>query len=107
MMRVGDGDGEGVGGVGAGDRHPGQQTGDHGVDLGFLGAASADNGFLDKAGGIFAHLEAGAGRRHQDDAAGLAELQRRLRVLVDEYFLDRGAVGLSVGNQRLELGSQV
>ena len=42
-------------------------------------------------------------RRHQQrDAARLAELQRRLRVLVDEGLLDRDLVRRQVGDDRGE-----
>ena len=93
MMRVGDRDRERIGGVGAGDLHAGQQPRDHRMDLRLFRAAGADHRLLDQAGGIFADLDPGARRAHQHDAARLAELERRLRVLVDEHFLDRGGVG--------------
>ena len=47
MVGVGDGDGEGVGSVRAGNGDPGEQALDHRVDLDFLRAAGADDGFLD------------------------------------------------------------
>ena len=107
MMRVGDRDGERVGGVGAGDLHSGEQARDHRVDLRFLGIADADHGFLDQPRGIFADVDAGAGGDHEHDAARLAELERRLRVLVDEHFLDGRGIGPVLGEQRLELVGQV
>ena len=48
MMGVGDGDGERVGGVGAGDGDTGEQALDHGMDLDFFRGAGADDGFLDR-----------------------------------------------------------
>ena len=59
--------------------------------------------FLTSARRIFADGDPGARGAHQRDAARLAELERRLRVLVDEHFLDRGGVGPVLGEQRFEL----
>ena len=103
MMRVRDCDGEGVGGVRTGDRDAREQAGDHCVDLGFLGGAGAHDGFLDQARGIFPDGDSGAGSEHQGDAAGLAELERRLRVLVEEDFLDCRSLGAMFGDQGFEL----
>ena len=102
-MRVGDRDGERVGGIGAGDLHAGKQARDHRMDLRFLGAAGADHGLLDQRAAIFADRDPGARRAHQHHPAGLAELERRLGVLVDEHLLDRGGVGAMLGDQRFEL----
>ena len=74
MMRVGDRDRQRVGGVGPGDLHAGKQPRDHGVDLCLLGAAGADDRFLDEASGIFAHVEAGASRAHENHSTRLPEL---------------------------------
>ncbi len=102
MMRVGDCDRERIGGVGAGDLHAGKQAHDHRVDLRLLGIAVADHRFLDQPRGIFADRDPGAGGDHDGHPARLAELERRLRVLVDEHFLDRGGVGPLLGQQRFE-----
>ena len=106
-MGVGDGDGEGVGGIGAGDLRARQQALDHGVDLRFFGAASADDGLLDQSRGIFADRDSSASGRGENDAACLAEFQRRLRVLVDEDFLDRRGVGLVLVDQGFELARKI
>ena len=103
MMRVGDRDGEGVGGVGAGDLHSGKQARDHRVDLRLLRAAGADDRLLDQPSGIFADLHASARRDHDDHAARLAELERRLRVGVDEDFLDGSGVGPLVRDEAFQL----
>ena len=97
MMRVGDRYGERIRGVGAGDLRSGKKARDHGVDLRLLGAAGADDGFLNERRGIFADRDSRSRRAHQSNAARLTELERRLRVLVDEHFLDRGGVGLMLG----------
>jgi len=102
-MGVGNRHRERVGGVGAGDRDARQQPRDHRVDLGLLRGAGADDGFLDESGGIFGRIEATAGGNHQHDAAGLGELECRLRVLVDEDFFDGGGVGRMIDQQGLEL----
>jgi hypothetical protein len=107
VVGVGDGDGEGVGGVGAGDGNARQKAGDHGVDLHFFGGAGADHRFLDEAGCILTDLHPGTRGAKQDDTSGLAELQGRLRILVDEHFFDRGPVRVAVGDQRLELGGEM
>ncbi len=77
------------------------------MDLDLVGIADSDDGFLDEPRGIFADLDPGAGGDHQAHAAGLGELERRLRVLVDENLLGRGAFGRVVGDQRLELRREV
>ena len=72
-----------------------------------LSALRPDHRFLDEPRGIFADLDPGAGGDHQAHPAGLGELERGLRVLVDENLFRRGAVGGSVGEQRLELRREV
>ena len=104
---MGDGDGEGVGGIWAGDLGAGEQALDHEMDLRLFGIAAADHRFLDQAGSIFADEHAGAGGNGENDAAGLAELEGRLRVLVDEHLLDGGGVGPVLGDQRFELAGEV
>ena len=44
---------------------------------------------------------------HQHDAARLGELERRLRVLVDEDFLGRGGVDGVIGEEGFELAREV
>ena len=107
MMGVGNGDGQRVGRVGTGDLDAGKQPLDHRVDLDLLGIAVADHRFLDQPSGIFADVEPAARRAQQGDPAGLAELERRLRVLVDEHFLDRRRLRRAVGDQRVELAGEV
>jgi len=105
-MRVGDRDGERVGGVGAGDLGPGQQARHHRMDLRLARAASPDHRLLDQRRGILPDRNPGSCRAHQNDAARLAELEGRLRVLVDEYLLDRGRFWPVLGDDRLELLGQ-
>ena len=103
MMRVGNRHGERVGGVGAGDLHAREQPSDHRMDLRLLGAAGADDGLFDQPRGIFADFDPRARRDHDHHAPRLAELERRLRIGVDEHLLDRGGVGLVLGEKLLEL----
>ena len=106
-MCVGDGNCEGVGGVRPRDFRPGQQARHHRMDLYFFRIAVADDGLFHQPGGVFGDRYAAASGCHQDDSPRLAKLEGRLWVLVDEHFLDRRRVGSDVGNQRLELASQV
>ena len=50
----------------------------------------------------YSATEAGERRRRKGDAARLAELQRRLRVAIDEGLLDRRLVGAMGGDDRGE-----
>jgi hypothetical protein len=106
MMRVGDRHRQSVGGIRAGDLHAREQPRNHRVDLHLFGSASADDGFLDERRRIFPDLDCGPRGAHQDDAPRLAELQGRLRVLVDEHLLDGSRGGGMVGDQGVELVSE-
>jgi crossover junction endodeoxyribonuclease RuvC len=88
MMGVGDSDGEGIGRVGAGDLRPGEQPRDHRMDLRLVRATGADDRLLDQGRRIFADRDAAPRGAEEDDPPRLAELQRRLRIIVDEHFLD-------------------
>ena len=103
MMRVGNGNGQRVGGIGTGYFGPWKQARDHRMDLRLLRSAGADNCFLDQGWGIFAYLDPRPCRAHQDDAASLAELQCRLGVLVDEDLLDRGGNRCALADQGFQL----
>src|SRR5215212_10104138 len=106
-MRVGDGDGERVGGVVARRVGLRQKDTHHRLDLPLLGVPGADDRLLDEVGGIFRHRKPGERRDQERDAAGMAELQRRLRIAVDESLLDgdlvRGKVGDDCGKAVMEL----
>jgi len=73
------------------------------MDLRLFGTASADHGFLDEPWSIFADFDPRACSAHQGNTASLAELERRLRVLVDKHFLDGGGRRRVVDDQRVEL----
>ena len=78
-----------VGGVGRFGLAGGQQHLDHHLHLRLFGVADADHRLLDQVGGVFGDRQFHQRQRRQRRAARLAELQRRLRVAVDEGFLDR------------------
>ena len=92
MVGVGDGDRQRVGGVGAGCVAARQQDFQHRRDLPFLGMPCPDDRLLDQVRGIFGDRQPSQGGHHERDAARLPELQRPLRVAVDEGFLDGGLV---------------
>ena len=92
-MRVRHRDGERVGGivrrrVGLGQEHP-----DHHPHLRLVAVAGADDAFLDQVRRIFGDRHAGSRRHHHGDAAGLAELERRARILAHEGQFDRRLIG--------------
>ena len=89
MLGVANGDGECVGRVGRRRGRGRQQHPHHHRHLPLFRVARADNGLLDQVGGIFGHRQAGKRQGRERDPARLAQLQRRLRVPVDECLLDR------------------
>ena len=93
-MRVTDGNREGIGGITARNFHARKQVRDHGVNLCFLRIANADNRLLNEPSGIFADDQARFRRAEQNHPARLAKLKRRLRIGVDEHFLNRGGLWL-------------
>ena len=96
-----------IGGVGSGDLRARQQPRDHGMDLRLFGIAVADDGFLDQPRRILAHVDPGSRGDHDHNPARLAELERRLRVLVDEHFLDGGAFRPLIREKGLKLVGEV
>jgi len=92
-MRVGDRNGEGVGRVRASDPCAGKQARDHRVDLRLFRPAGSDHSLLDQSRRIFANRDTAARRAEQDGTSGLAQLQRRLWIFVDEHLFDRRALG--------------
>ena len=94
MVRMGDRHRQRIGAVAAGKLHAGQQPADHRMNLGLVRAARADHRLFHQPRGIFIDGYAAASGRQQHDAAGLAELQCRLGIFVDEHLLDRGRRGM-------------
>ena len=91
---VADGQRERVGGVG-GARHLAEpeQAGDHGADLGLVGAAAAGDRRLDLARRVQRDREPTACGHEEGDAAGLGGAHHRLHVVLAEDPLDRDRVG--------------
>jgi hypothetical protein len=56
--------------------------------------AGARHGLLDQVGGVLEHRQPGERRHHQRHGPGMAQLEGRLRVLVDEGLLHGDLVGL-------------
>jgi hypothetical protein len=107
MMSVGDRNGQRVGSVRPGDFRAGQKPPNHRMDLRLVGCASADDGLFYQGRRIFSHLNSGLGGSHKNDAARLTQLQSRLRILVDEDLLGGRGLGRAVGDQGLQLASEV
>ena len=77
-----------------------QQHLHHHRDLRLFGMADADDRLLDQIGGVFGDRQAEQRRRGERDAARLTELQRRLRIAIDEGLLDRRLAGRSPRSTR-------
>ena len=92
VMRVGDRDGERVGGVLGLRLGLRQQHADHHAHLRLLAVAGADNALLHDVGGVFGNAQARPGRHQHGDSACLAKGKRRRRVGIDEGLLHRRLV---------------
>ncbi len=84
MMRMADGDGQGIGSVVAVIGGFWQQHANHEFDLRFVAVAHAYHGLFDGVGRVFRDQQTGSGRYKHRDAAGLAELERCAGILVDK-----------------------
>ena len=94
MMGVGDGHGQCIGCIAPCDLRARQEAGHHRMDLRLVRIADANHGLLHEACGIFPDLHAGSRRCQQHDAARLPELERRLRIGIDEHLLHRRTIRL-------------
>ena len=92
VLRVADGDRERVGGVRSRCGRRGQQHPHHHRHLLLFRVADADDGLLDEVGGVFGDRQPAQRQRGQRNAARLPELQRRLRIAIEECLLDRRLV---------------
>ena len=107
MMRVGDRDGERVGGVGAGDLRPGKQARDHRVDLRFFGIAGADDGLLHQPRGIFADRRSRRARRPScTTPRAWPSFSVDCGFLLTNTSSTAAALGPVLGDQRFELARQ-
>ena len=96
-----------IGRIGARDLRAWEQHAQHRLHLFLRRAAGADDGLLDEARCIFADRQPGACAGEQRDAAGVRQLQRRLRIVVDEHFLDRRARRCMIGDHGGEHGVEM
>ena len=101
MVRVADGDRQGIGRIGALEGRRRQQDLDHHLDLRLFGMAGADHRFLDQVGGVLAHRQPAQCRRHQHHAARLAQLQRRTRPGGNKGLFHRRLLG-RIGVEHLD-----
>src|SRR6478672_3229778 len=92
MMRVTDGDSEGISGILAFGIGLWQQHTDHHADLRLFSVTGADDGLFHDVGGVFGNGDSGLRRHEHGDAARLPELQGRRRIRVDESRLHRRLV---------------
>jgi hypothetical protein len=76
----------------------------HALHLGFLGATAADDGLLYTPGRILVDRQIGMERCTQSGRARLAELQRAVRVAVEEYALDRDFGRFELADYDAEIG---
>src|SRR5687767_11178202 len=88
-MRMADGACEGVGRIRGRIARQREQALDHVLHLLLGGVAVADDRLLDLERGVLRYRQAGEHRGADGGAARLTERERRLRVRVDEYLLDR------------------
>ncbi|ABA48884.1 hypothetical protein BURPS1710b_3404 [Burkholderia pseudomallei 1710b] len=99
-VRVADRHAERVGRIGAGPPGQAQQPGDHLLHLLFRRAAVADHRLLELQRRVLGDGQAARYEPADRGAARLAEEQRRLRIDVDEHFLDRRLIGRMLADQR-------
>src|SRR5688572_5579165 len=86
-----------------------EQAPHHVLDLALRRMAVADDRLLHLERGVFGYRKRVHDRRADRGATCLPEQQRRLRILVDEDFLERDLVGPGAGNdlaQSVEYGLQ-
>jgi len=79
-MGVGDGCGQGIGGIGLRHATGRQKPLDHELHLLLAGMAGTHHAFLDVIGRIFGNLKTCFRRSQKRDGAGMTELQRGLRI---------------------------
>jgi hypothetical protein len=88
-MRMADGAGERIGGIGGGVAGQREQALHHVLDLLLGGVAIADHRLLHLQGGVLGHRQPGEHRGANRRAARLAERQGRLGIRVHEDLLHR------------------
>ena len=97
---MGDGDGEGVGGIfGGGWFGESELQAHHFGDLGFFAAAVAGNGSFDESRGVFDDFKARISKAEDARGARLTERHRASRVRTYETSLDGAVGGLVFGGE--------
>ena len=103
-MRVGNGAGQGVGGVGSRFAGQREQATHHMLHLRLGRVAVADHGLLDLQRRVFGDLDAFGDEGRDGGAPGLSEQQGRLRIDVDENDLDHGLAWGVTGDEFADSG---
>ena len=101
-VRVADGAGERVGGVGRRIALEREEAFHHVLHLFFFGVALAHHRLLDLQRSVLGHGKAGEDRGADRGAARLAERERGLRIDVDEHLLDRDLAGRVRGDHLVQ-----
>lgn len=103
-MCVGDGAGQGVGGIGAGFSVQSQQAANHVLNLCFSRMTIADDGLLDLQSRIFGNFKPPSNQGRNGGSAGLSEQERRLRIDVHKDDFNDRLIGLVLGEQFAQAG---
>jgi hypothetical protein len=96
-MRVADGNGECIRGIGTPEGHTGKQVAHHGLHLFLGGVTIADDGAFYLHGAIFGDWQASQAWCEHDDAARLAEFQSAFGIARDIGVFHRRFIGLEIG----------
>lgn len=100
---MGDGEGEGVGGIMANYFAQPEESPDHLTHLGLVGATPSSHRTLHEGWGVLGDFHVGPLQRKEHHPPGVAELRSRLRVLVEEDPFDRPGRGPMKRDQAGEL----
>lgn len=79
---------QGIGSIGLGRAREAKQLGDHVLHLRFIRRAGTHHRLLDLPGSILMHLHISMNSGHYGGAAGLPQLQRRIRITREKHLLN-------------------
>lgn len=89
FLEIGQGKGQGIGGIGFGQVLQGEHSLDHFGDRQFLGSSVSDNGLFDTSGSHFKDIQSKFGSDQESGAAGFTHHDSRFEVMnVEEAFDD-------------------
>ena len=91
-MRVGNGAGKRICGIGSFELRARQQPLHHGLNLELVGVSHANDGLLYVIWGVFRDFQARLRRGQQSDGACMPKLQRRQRIFGDKRLLNRNGM---------------